>query len=248
MKEPYRPLTASITGIDGAGKSSVSTIVTNQLPCDVRIAKISRPVYSVTDGKTQPKYTRMMGVVDMVHAFADEKRSKNLSLAANAIDVVAQGRIIEPGLIRNVRPQLVLGTRDYLIDPSVYASYYSKFLSGRSMETRLDFFKRLTGSSIRDVIFFLTVPPDEAVARIDRRILDEAGGETNPARLKWKHMHEREDHLTMLQSQYHIALDILRKREKPAIYHIDTSKYTKEQVADQITSTLETHLAKQSAV
>lgn len=245
MSERYRPLplTASITGIDGAGKSTVSEIVTSQLPSDLRIAKISRPVYSVTEGNKDLRYVGLMGVVDKLHARADARRSKRLSLAANALDVVVQGRVIEPRLSRRVNANLVLGTRDYIIDPSVYAVYYSRLLARRPVEQRLAFFQKLTGSKLRDVVFLLTVPPDEAVARIERRMAEEASGESNSSRQKWKHMHEREDHLERLQAEYYTAIATLSKAAQPEVHVIDTSKNNKAQVADKITSVLESRLS-----
>ena len=244
MKEQFKPLTTSITGIDGAGKSTVSEIVTAQLAPDIRIAKISRPVYAMLNGQRKARYSRLMSTVDRFHSFADERRSKSLSLAANALDVIAQGRLIEPRMITKDAPDIVLGTRDYLIDPAVYATFYSGVLSRRTTEERIALFQKITGSSVRDIIFFLTVPPDEAVSRINRRIDSEAEGSSSSSRLKWRHMHEEAKHLEELQKEYFQALRVMRKIGNPEIHEIDTSQYTRGQVADLITCTLEARLAR----
>lgn len=242
------PLTASITGIDGAGKSTVSEMVTASLSPDIRIAKISRPVYTVTELGKEMRYVRLMKAVDKIHGIADRRTSKKLSLAANAVDVILQGRLIEPGLIKDINPELVLGTRDYLVDPAVYATFYSRLLAGRTTERRVNVFQGITGSSIRDIIFFLTVPPDEAVARIERRMEAEKVGEKNPSRLKWRHMHEEVEHLENLQAEYYKALDVMRKKGTPDICEIDTSRYTQSEVADIISSTLRSRIKSLRAI
>lgn len=105
------------------------------------------------------------------------------------------------------------------------------------MDERLDFFRRLTGSEFRDVVFFLTVPPDVAVSRIEKRIAEEAMGQQS-TRPKWKHMHERAEHLGRLQEEYYAAIDTASKKGAKEIHEIDTSNSSQHEVADFILSTL----------
>ena len=236
--EAKRALTASITGIDGAGKSTVSDIITNTLGADTRIGKISRPAYSFVEGTKRMEYARLMGIVDFAHNLADRTESRRLSLYANALDVILQGRVIEPGFLRRIQPQLVLGTRDYLIDPAVYAIYYSPALARHPVEERIDLLKGITGLEFRDVIFLLTVAPDEAVSRIERRIAAESAGHAQSTRLKWRHMHEQEEYLDRLQKEFHTVLNYVSGSTSSEINVIDTSCYTQEQVAEMISDIL----------
>lgn len=236
------PLTVSITGIDGSGKSTVSQGVSHELGRDFRLAKVSRPTYSVVEGEKQFHFQEMIRKIDQLHAIADRAKNKPLSVTANAVNVILQGRVIEPTVIDRVRPDLVLGTRDLLIDPSVYAIFYSPILGKRDMDTRISFFQKLTGAEVRDVIFFLTVPPDEAVSRINKRIADESRGATTD-RSKWRHMHEHADYLDQLQNEYYDALDVVELRGTPNIYEIDTSYLPQAEVEDFITQTLRNELS-----
>ena len=236
MSKEGNPLKVSITGIDGAGKSTVVEDVVNSLG-DLTVAKIVRPVYTHIDEQREYHFSKLMKVVDFAHNMGDRMQSKKLSITANAIDVILQGRVIEPHFIRNLNPELMLGARDYLIDPAVYAVYYSPRLADRSMKERIDFFQKLTGVSVRDVIFFLTVPPEEAVARIERRIQLEAEG-TSSKRPKWRHMHENPRDLGILQEEYYSALDEIGRRSDPEIVEIDTSMYTQAEVATTITAVI----------
>lgn len=228
----------SITGIDGAGKSSVSQDVAKELGQDFRIAKVSRPTYSIVEGEKRIHFQELIGKIDQFHAIADRARSKCLSVTANAINIVLQGRVIEPSLIQSMQPELVLGTRDLLIDPSVYAVFYSPLLGRQDMNKRISFFQKITGAQVRDAIFFLTVPPDEAVSRINKRIAAESITSQTPDRLKWRHMHEQADHLDVLQREYYSALDVMRQQGDPQIFELDTSYLSQAEVGNFISQTL----------
>lgn len=233
-----RPLRASITGIDGAGKSTVSSDVVKNLGKDYCIGKIVRPVYVSINGVEEKKFSRLLRVVDIAHGLGDIAQSRRLSLAANAIDVVTQGRIIEPHIEKTINPDLILGARDYLIDPSVYAIYYSPRIARLPMKERIDFFQKLTGTDVRDIVFFLTVPPEEAVERIERRIQAESSGESKSLRPKWKHMHENVEDLTNIQREYYFALKEIEVRGSPKIVIIDTSDRSQEEVSTYVADVL----------
>lgn len=245
-KELLRPLKVSITGIDGAGKSTVTDLTALSLGQDSRIARISRPTYSIVRGQKTMHYEKLLRGVDRLHAIADQMEDITLICGVNALNVVLQGRVIEPGLIRKIRPNLVLGSRDYLIDPSVYAIFYTRRFSRRDMESRLSRLQIISGLDFRDVIFFLTVPPDEAVARIDRRISLEKSDPTKPLREKWRHMHEKSEHLGRLQCEYNEALEVARKRSGTQIIEIDTTRHTQDETASLITDKLKDLLNERS--
>ncbi len=248
-KEEIHPLKVSITGIDGAGKSTVTDFLASQLGEEERVARISRPSYSVVEGEKQFHYERLLGTVDRLHSFADHTRKPKLVLGANALNVVLQGRVIEPGLINKIKPNLVLGSRDYLIDPSVYAIYYSPRLAERSMDERLSYMQQISGLDFRDVIFFLTVPPQEAVARIERRIESESQHLSgDKKREKWRHMHEQEEHLSTLQRGYEDALEVVYQRRRTPIYEIDTTASNPQQITDFIGNTIKDFLGHQEVL
>lgn len=229
------PLKVSITGIDGAGKSTTLAMVVDDLKQDNRIAKATnRPVYSVIEGKKEYHYRRLIGLIDLLHGVADRTQNPNYVCAINAMHVVLQGRVIEPTLIHRVQPTLVLGARDLLVDPAVYAVCYSPRLAGKKMSDRIAFLERLTGTPYRDLVFFLTVPPEEAVSRIERRIVSENASLDKIERPKWRHMHENPQQLSLLQCEYYHALEELQRRSSVKIIPIDTSTMNQEEVATLI--------------
>lgn len=240
-------LKVAVTGIDGSGKSTTIQSIVDDLGTDNRIIHTaSRPTYSLVEGKKQLHFRHLIGLIDKMHGFADNSQNPDLVCAVNAAHVMLQGRVIEPSLIERIKPTLVLGARDLLIDPSVYAVFYSPRLAAKSMAERIDLLSNLTGTSVRDVIFFLTVPPEEAVVRIDSRMEKEKIGASLTGREKWRHMHENAADLEKLQREYYVALDEIHRRSHVEIVEIDTSQMTQSEVGDLIKSKIRERSAQAS--
>lgn len=233
------PLKVAITGIDGSGKSTTLGMVVDDLKQDNRIAKATnRPVYSVINGQKEYHYRALIGFIDRLHGLADQSRNPNLVFAVNTVHVMLQGRLIEPTLMHRVRPTLVLGARDLLVDPAVYAVCYSPPLARKNMSDRVSFLKRLTGAPYRDIIFFLTVPPEEAVARIEGRIRAENESIEPIERPKWRHMHENPQQLALLQREYSVALAEIQKRSGAEVIPINTSGVEQVNIASLIVNVI----------
>jgi len=237
-------LRAVITGVDGAGKSTTAGFVVNALGHEYRIAKPgpSRPFYTMVDGNKRYYYQNTIKLIDRLHAIADRSHRPDFVGAVNAINVILNGRVVEPDFIRRVKPELVLGARDFYIDPAVYSVIYSPRLGKKPMNERIDTLKRITGAPYRDIIFFLTVPPEEAISRIEGRIAAERLNPNSTEREKWRHMHEQPDILNNLQMEYYNALNEVQKRHPVQIYEINTSGILQSEVVDSITHTIKTHL------
>jgi len=213
---------------------TIASII-NDLAVDNRIVNApSRPVFSVVEGKRQEHFRCLIGLIDKLHGFADKSQNPNLVCAVNAAHVILQGRIIEPSLIQRIQPTLVLGARDLLVDPAVYAVFYSPRLAAKSMSERIDFLSNLTGATTRDTIFFLTVTPQEAVRRIEARMEKEKNSLAGVGRAKWRHLHENPIALERLQREYYAAFDEIHRREHIDVFEIDTSQMTQSEVGDFI--------------
>lgn len=245
--ERSRPFRTVITGIDGAGKSTTAGFVVENLKDECRIVKPgpSRPVYSVVDGEKRYHYQRLIKTIDLLHSLADRSENPELVGVVNAINVTVNGRIIEPTLVRRLQPELVLGARDYYVDPAVYALVYKRTLAKKPMKERIEFLQKVTRVEFRDVIFFLTVPPDEAVERIEERIEREKSNPNASEREKWRHMHEEPETLTLLQHEYYAALKEVQKQAPIQVFEIDTSNFPQTQVVDLITNTIRQYLGGQ---
>ena len=242
------PLRAVITGIDGAGKSTTAGIIAETMGRRYNLVEPgpSRPVYTIVDGEKKYHYQRFIGLIDRLHGFADKTRKPEFIGSVNAINVTLSGRVIEPSLIRRFQPELVLGARDFYIDPAVYSVVYQPRLASKPMSERIDFLKTVTGVPFRDIVFFLTVPPEEAVERIERRIAKERANPGASERKKWRHLHENPQTLTRLQSEYYDALKTMQIKSPIKIYEINTSGIPQVEVADFIATTIREHMENQT--
>ena len=236
------PLRTVITGIDGAGKSTTAGIIAEQMGKEFKLVKTGRPVYTMVDGDKQYHYQRVIELIDKMHCIADKSKKPNFIGGVNAINVLLNTRIIEPLLIRRFQPDLVLGTRDFHIDPAVYSIVYQPYLAKKSMSERIDFMETVTGTPYRNMVFFLTVPAEEAVSRIERRIAKERANPGTSEREKWRHLHENSQTLTRLQGEYYDALKTIQTKAPIIIYEINTFGIPHMQVADLISETIREHI------
>lgn len=236
LNKANNPLKVSITGIDGSGKSTTLGMVVEHLKHDNRIVKASNPpIYSVVGGEREYHYRRAIRTMNLLRELADQTHNRVYASAVNAAYVLLQGRIIEPTLTHKVNPTIVLGDRDLLIDPAVYAIYYSPQLAQKPLGGRIDFLKRLTGSPHRDIIFFLSVSPEEAMRRLNERTTKGDADLNQDGGSKHRYMHENSYHLTRLHIEYQVALEEIQRRSKTEVVHIDTSGTLQADVALLIT-------------
>jgi len=237
----------AITGPDGAGKSTTARMVALQIGQDFRLIQPgpSRPVYAVVNREIQYPFQSLIQLIHRLHGLADRTRRPALVGAVNALNVLLCARVVEPILIRRFDPELILRGRDPRVDPSVYSSVYLPIFARQPMEKRIDSLGRLTGLPCSDVIFFLTVPPDEAIRRIEARIVLEKGDPSIISATRswrWRHIHEDPDTLAFLQSEFYRGFDALLRRWPVQIYEIDTFCMPQAQVVDFIVSTIREHM------
>ena len=115
------------------------------------------------------------------------------------------------------------------------------------MSERFDTLKSLINAPYRDVVFFLTIPPDKAIERIEHRIATERKNPQATEREKWRHMHEEPISLQKLQLEYFSALEEIRKRHPVQIYQMDTTDFPQRQVVSFITQILLGHLEQKNS-
>ena len=238
--ERLQPLTASITGIDGTGKNTALQTAVNRLSPTYKIGVLGKPAYVVDSLTTRNIHGLLTQGSDMIHMAANKTGLKPLSTFASALDVATQGRVIQRKL-ENTNPHLIIGPRDYIIDPAVYSIFYAGIIAGKTPSQRLDFFRLASGMHLRDVIFQLTVDPDEAVQRIFKREKEQSGGNTN-MRTPGRYMHEERSHLEKLQNEYPVILAAVKRQGVNNIHTVNTSALSEPQVANTVTATLEQHL------
>lgn len=240
-----RPVTVSITGIDGAGKSTAEVMTTQILIKEHSILKPSRPVYTIIDGKKQIHYANATRAIDNLHHYADRWHSRTLVSVVNAFSLILSSRVFEPTLIDKYHPEVVMHGRDYYIDPAVYSIFYSPQLGSRPMEERVDRLQQMFRAPFRDMVFFLDLSPEEAVTRITARLARERANPQATEREKWQHMHENVSVLTLLRAEYYSALSFLEdKSPQTTVFRIDMMDKRREEVAECVAAQINLRLRK----
>ena len=230
------PTRVSITGIDGAGKDSISDLVAKDLTSVgvEPVVKLNRPAFIYTGGGKAALFEEELNRIDHLHNWADRKHHKSTIVAVNGVNVMLQSHRLEKEVEKNNNPEVIMSARDWRLDPAVYAEYYMKTFSKLfPMQKRIKAFQALTGSE-RDLIVLLKVDPETAMERINERMIRESGESPDEIdRAKWQHIHENIIDLEKLRDGYPIAIDALQKiRPETRIVEIDTNHGDKNYVAD----------------
>lgn len=223
------PFRVSVVGIDGSGKGSVTDTIAEGFGQERRVARIGLPTYTIVEGQRSEPYRRVLGAIDRLQSLPG-----GVDIALN---VLLQGRVVEPGLVRSMMPELLIGSRDYVIDPSVYATLYSPTLSKRPMGLRMDVMQRITGLSPRNAIFFLSVPPEVAVERLERRLAAQKAGVYIPGDRRQRDKHENVHDLKTVRREYHEALNVVTKHSSTQVFEIDATR-EQDEVAGRVRSAI----------
>lgn len=225
----------SVTGIDGSGKSTVISEVVNELFEDYLIAKIGRPTY--ISGKDIPSgrkylFESLNKKVDAMHKFADNLEKRLAVAWVNTFNSFVNS-FINKQVLKKFNPEIVIYSRDRIIDPAVYSTFYFQFTKEWSSQTRLKLAQAISRSKTSDMVIYLDVNPIIAVERIEKRIEKEKK-KSNVDRKKWKHMHENVQDLTNLKNNYSNALDYFQNYLNVDIRTIDVNKKNLEKVVAEI--------------
>ncbi len=238
--EPYR---LSVTGIDGAGKDTVTTEALTRLSEDagLRVAKLTRPYAEIRNGRQREIFKFSKKMIDAAHRYADGTERRTVVGGVNAGNVMLESRLLEPIVSRwQPAPDIIASTRDLRVDPAVYSGYYfPNTKAAKNEATLVERLTKLTGLS-RDMIIWLQVEPEVAVERIETRMEREAyqrehQNNHRPKREKWLHMHENPDDLAELAAKYSSAIDRVKELQpQTEIIGIETTFMDQEAVTQLV--------------
>jgi thymidylate kinase len=210
----------AVVGIDGAGKSSTTLGAIARLASlgGGTIAKPGRGAF-VQRGE-QRTYVAANVSSGFERAFKRVDATRNRALiGATRLAFIAYQGWLEPHLVREYRPAVVIATRCMIVDPAIYSAVYSPVLSGISLERRLKAFARLARLPFRDLYVFLRTPAAAAMERIHARIARLPGAELYP-RERWLHLHEQE---AIFNGIGDAALEAARKLAEFKVVEIETA-------------------------
>lgn len=230
----------STTGIDGSGKTTACLKASEKLAKDgYLVMDLSRPLIEYRGDAQVEHFGRLVSVINAMRVFADASNSRKIAFTANLAVVLLQTRLIEVIALQRVRPEITMTSRDYIIDPVVYATYYSKKLMADHKERRMKQTQLLTGSRHKDIIFWLTLDPEVAIQRIGNRSADSGAAVSS----RHRYMHENVDSLRGLQEEYRSAfLVVQRVSPNTEIYELRSDRLDPDDIADNMTRHINSRL------
>lgn len=220
----------TFSGIDGSGRSTViDTLSRRFLDIGLKTVHPYRPSFADTpeDGR-QYFHVGLNSAMDGLHRFLDYNEQKLLVGLLN----MGYGKVqafIEEHAVRRFNPDLVLVSRNQLLDPAVYSTYYFPFSRKLSPEARLRVAALINKLAVPNLHLYMDLDPELAYTRILKRI-EEEKAKGNSHRRKWSHMHENVKDMTFLRERFEETLEILVQKN---IIRVDASR-PKEEVADEI--------------
>lgn len=219
-----QPLKVSVTGIDGAGKDTVTEAVLADIARSEGLvtAKLGRPSLQFEGSEVQDIFPWITGFYNRCHLYTQEKKMSLSAAAVNALYVLIQARALEPLLERD-GVDLLATIRDSRIDPAIHMTIYGPgaLNSCMSLEQRIRLMQRLTHTE-RDAIFWLNADPRVAFRRVRENIEVEQSLGTRGG----GDIHETADNLQMLSLAYRPAMIALRNQKLTPIIEVDTTERT----------------------
>ncbi|HEY9702677.1 MAG TPA: hypothetical protein V6C58_09540 [Allocoleopsis sp.] len=231
----------SVTGIDGSGKSTSVAKVAEKLSKHHTVGKVGRPAY-VCGPEIQKKYvcSNLNKTIDAIHNFSDNIESKLLVAGVSAVSRFAITYI--ENNISQYNPEVTIYSRDKIIDPAVYSTFYFPFTKKWPVNLRINIAKNIQISRICSTIVYLDIDPRLAVERIEKRIEQEKKHSSD--RNKWKHMHENVEELSSLRNYYFEALEHMEKKFNTEIITIKVDDKSLDQVSSSIETIIKNDLVK----
>jgi len=228
------PVRVAVVGIDGAGKSSTTLGAIARLASlgTWTIAKPGRDAFVQRGEQRTYVAANVSNGFERAFKRVDAMRNRAL-IGATRLAFIAYQGWLEPHLVREYRPAVVIATRCMIVDPAIYSVVYSPTLSRVSLEQRLKAFARLARLPFRDLYVFLRTPAEVAMERIHARIARLPEAELC-ARERWLHLHEQEAILHRIGDAFPEALEAARKLAAFKVLEIETVRMSESEVADRI--------------
>jgi thymidylate kinase len=227
------PFRASVTGIDGSGKSTTTLRAIHSLSHHISACKTGRGPFFIWNGDISPCLPKTSDFFENLFRRVDATKKRQRIGLTRLLFVLFQGWL-EPYMIKKYRPELVVGTRCMIIDSTIYGDFYYPWISRRMVtESKLRYAQLCSRLPFRDLYFFLDTPIEAAMERIYRRISDDHP-EITYGRDYWLHLHEYEGSLRLLDQKFRGTLHVAQTKAPFKIVEVDTVKQNEEQVSKLI--------------
>jgi thymidylate kinase len=224
------PFRTSVIGIDGSGKSTTTLRAIHFLSHHLSVCKTGRGPFFIWKGDISPCLPKMADFFENLFRRVDATKKRQWIGLTRLLFVLFQGWL-EPYMIKQYRPELVVGSRCMIIDSAIYSDFYYPWVSRRlATESKLRYAQLCSRLPFRDLYFFLDTPVEAAMERIYKRISDDHPAITY-GRDYWLHLHEHEESLRLLDQKFRRTLHAAQTKAPFRIVEIDTVKQNEEQVS-----------------
>lgn len=230
MAKPFR---VSFIGIDGSGKSTVSDSIVNDLSDSELVLRTgpSLPVYLTHKGQRRDFTGFLARSASAISMFSRRVGLKSLVSISSAISASTIARRIEPAVINNYKPDIVIECRNFKVDAKVYSQKYLPLFSLLPDKQKIRVLEYLVGSNNPDTLFYIKVDPEIAIERINRDV-----GLVGTKKIrKFKDVHENVNDLSRLQCGYDLAISQLFPcGGGTKVYQIDSGTKSISEMVDEI--------------
>ncbi len=221
----------SILGLDGAGKSTTVAYFTKRFYKNYFIVKMGRSVYYYdrNTGEKVQLFTKLLKKVDNMYAKYEARQSR-IGIVWASIFYVFATRYMESWVIRKLKPDIIIASRDISVDTVIYVDYYIPYIKYVPKPV-LRFFIRLFSLFPKksDMIVYLELDPKESIKRIKKRELKKKI-DKSVMRIKSRYRHENFKDLKKIAENYDYYLkDYLFKKKGITVVYVNANEmHTKE--------------------
>lgn len=169
MSEVY---TTSIVGPDGSGKTTTVDTVARMLGKSYSVgvlASLRNPSYVIHGENQKLLFPTLTSKVAMLYEKGQDRNP--LALFASFLSYIAmQGRLIEPHIVKNYHPDVLLQDRHRVVDSIIMFRHYG--MRNVPINIMTSAVETVGGKSVTDDLILLTISPEIAHRRSRRKKSD----------------------------------------------------------------------------
>ena len=230
MPDKKKTIKISVLGLDGAGKSTTVAYFTQTFFREFTIVKLGRSAYYYDrkTGEKIPLFSELLKKIDTMYEKYEKKQSRIGIIWASIFYVFAM-RWMEHRVIKKIKPDIIIASRDISIDAVVYINYYipfMKYIPFRLKKFLIRFISLFPMQS--KLVIYLELEPSESVKRIKKREMKKEI-DRSVMRTKSRYRHENLEALTSISKSYKEYFQAITKKSKrTTVAFVDANKNNKE--------------------
>lgn len=218
-------LKASISWIDGCGKSSTIAWTTESLGQEYLIAKVGRPSYIFGPSNLKEEINNnISSKIEKYRPIVNKRWLRPIIAWLNAVFAINQW-IITENILKDYQPDILINSRDTIIDSIVYSSFYIPPTRHIGTNIKINALQYLTQSQLPNMFIYMDIDPENSIERIIK---------------SWRPLdrHETVENLTNLRNHYEEIMSYLYGHTSTSARPIDVNELTLPQVIKLMSNTI----------